>query len=43
MQGSTAGEFHPSLADGALPGTVPADVIQYVPVKITCWTPLGGP
>ncbi|MDT7589484.1 MAG: hypothetical protein QOE32_7034 [Pseudonocardiales bacterium] len=35
VQGSTAGEFHPALADGALPGTAPADVIQYIPVKIT--------
>jgi len=35
VQGSTAGEFHPSLADGTLPGTAPADVIQYIPVKIT--------
>jgi multidrug resistance efflux pump len=35
VQGSTAGEFHPALADGALPGTAPAGVIQYIPVKIT--------
>jgi multidrug resistance efflux pump len=34
VQASTAGEFHPALADGAPSGTAPAGVIQYVPVKI---------
>jgi HlyD family secretion protein len=33
-EAAAAAQFHPTLADGTVSGTAPADLIQYFPVKI---------
>jgi multidrug resistance efflux pump len=41
VQVSTAGALRPTLADGSQSGTMPADLIQYVPVKIALLDTVG--